>query len=141
LVNRGQLIRSVADKTGVAKKDVEQVYEHTIRAIQDAVKSGERVALSGFGAFRQRVTKARKAGMQRNPFTGDMVKVGAKPAKKAPRFTPAKQFKEYVGGSLKLPALTAAKPAAKAAKAAKKSAKKAPAKKGAKKGAKKAKRR
>ncbi len=138
-MNRGQLIRSVAEKTGVAKRDVEQVYEHTMRAIQDAVKSGERVALSGFGAFRQRVTKARKAGMQRNPFTGEMVKVAAKPAKKAPRFTPAKQFKEYVGGSVKLPPLkSAAKPAAKPAKkaATKKAAKKAPAKK-----AKKAKRR
>ena len=132
MVNRGQLLRSVADKTGMARKDVEQVYEHTLRAIQDAVKSGERVALTGFGAFRQRVTKARKAGMQRNPFTGEMVKVGAKPAKKAPRFTPAKQFKEYVGGGLKLPALPASKPAAKPAKKAagkKKAAKKAPAKK------------
>lgn len=116
----------------MARKDVEQVYEHTLRAIQDAVKSGERVALTGFGAFRQRVTKARKAGMQRNPFTGEMVKVGAKPAKKAPRFTPAKQFKEYVGGGLKLPALPASKSAAKPAKKAagkKKAAKKAPAKK------------
>lgn len=131
-MNRGQLLRTVADKTGMARKDVEQVYEHTLRAIQDAVKSGERVALSGFGAFRQRVTKARKAGMQRNPFTGDMVKVGAKPAKKAPRFTPAKQFKDYVGGSLKLPALSTARPAAKKT-AAKKAARKAPAKKGAKK--------
>lgn len=139
-MNRGQLLRSVAEKTGMARKDVEQVYEHTLRAIQDAVKSGERVALTGFGAFKQRVTKARKAGMQRNPFTGDMVKVGAKPAKKAPRFTPAKQFTDYVGGSVKLPALPANKPAAKPAKkaAGKKASRKAPAKK---KAAKKAKRR
>lgn len=135
MVNRGQLIRGVSEKTGVARKDVEMVWDHAIRSIQDAVKSGERVALTGFGAFRQRVTKARKAGMQKNPFTGEMVKVAARPAKKAPRFTPAKQFKDYVGGGLKLPALATAKPAAKPAKkaAAKKTAKRAPAKKGAKK--------
>ena len=122
-LNRSQLLKDVADRTGMARKEVEQVYEHTLRTIQDAVKSGQKVALSGFGRFQQRVTKARKAGMARNPFTGEMVQVGAKPAKKLPKFLPAKQFKEYVSGTMKLPAL--AKPAA----PKKASAKKAPAKK------------
>ncbi|GAC1416003.1 MAG: hypothetical protein NVSMB57_11410 [Actinomycetota bacterium] len=139
-MNRAQLLRDVSEKTGMARKEVEQVYEHTLRSIQDAVRKGEKVALTGFGRFGQRVTAARKAGMQKNPFTGEMVKVAARPARKAPRFTPAKQFKEYVAGVTKLPPLaTGSAPAKKtsaAAKPAKKSgAKKTTAKKTAKKSA------
>lgn len=126
-------MKTVADKSGMARKEVEQVYELTIRSIQDAVRRGEKVALSGFGKFSQRVTAARKAGMARNPFTGEMVKVAARPARKAPRFSPAKQFKEYVSGALKsLPAIAAAKPKKSAAKKSaprKAAAKKGPAKK------------
>ena len=138
-MNRAQLLRDVSEKTGMARKEVEQVYEHTLRSIQDAVRKGEKVALTGFGRFGQRVTAARKAGMQKNPFTGEMVKVAARPARKAPRFTPAKQFKEYVAGVTKLPPLaTGPAPAKKASasKPAKKSgAKKTAAKKPAKKSA------
>jgi DNA-binding protein HU-beta len=131
-LNRSQLLKQVSERTGMARKEVEQVYEHTVRTIQDAVKKGEKVALTGFGRFTQRVQAARKAGMGKNPFTGETIKIAARPERKLPRFAPAKQFKEYVSGSMRLPALPAAKPAAKktASKSAprKASAKKAPAK-------------
>lgn len=131
-MNRAQLLRTVSDKTGMAKKEVEQVYDTLVRTVQDSVKKGEKVALTGFGNFTQRVRKGRKAGTARNPFTGEMIKVAARPAMKLPKFVPAKQFKEYVSGALKT--LPGAKPAKKASKKgpAKKAAKKAPAKKGAK---------
>jgi DNA-binding protein HU-beta len=119
------MLRTVSDKTGMAKKEVEQVYDHMVNVVADSVKKGEKVALTGFGNFTQRVRKARRAGMVRNPFTGEMVKAAARPAMKLPKFTPAKQFKDYVSGQLK--SMPGAKPAKKAA------AKKAPAKKGAKK--------
>lgn len=128
-LNRSQLLKQVSERTGMARKEVEQVYEHTVRTIQDAVKSGRKVALTGFGRFQQRVQAARKAGMGKNPFTGETIKIAARPERRLPKFLPAKQFKEYVSGSLKLPALPASKPAAKAP--AKKAApKKAAAKKG-----------
>jgi DNA-binding protein HU-beta len=125
-LNRSQLLKTVSERTGMARKEVEQVYEHTLRTIQDAVKRGEKVALSGFGRFQQRVQAARKAGMGKNPFTGETIKIAARPERRLPKFLPAKQFKEYVSGQAKLPAL--AKPAAKPA-AKKAAAKKAPAKK------------
>jgi DNA-binding protein HU-beta len=127
-LNRSQLLKTVSERTGMARKEVEQVYEHTLRTIQDAVKRGEKVALSGFGRFQQRVQAARKAGMGKNPFTGETIKIAARPERRLPKFLPAKQFKEYVSGQAKLPALPAAKPAAKAAPK-KAAAKKAPAKK------------
>lgn len=114
----------------MARKEVEQVYEHTVRAIQDAVRRGEKVALTGFGNFKQRVTAARRAGLRKDPFTGEMRNFPARPSKKAPRFLPAKQFKEYVSGAVKLPALPAAKPAARKAAPKKSAPKKASARKG-----------
>ena len=126
-LNRSALLKQVSERTGMARKEVEQVYEHTLRTIQDAVKKGEKVALTGFGRFTQRVQAARKAGMGKNPFTGETIKIAARPERRLPRFSPAKQFKEYVSGTAKLPALPAAKSAAKKS-AAKKAAKKAPAK-------------
>lgn len=115
-MNRAQLIRTVTERTGMARKEVEQVWEHAVRAIQDSVRKGEKVGVTGFGNFTQRVRKARKAGMQKNPFTGEMVKVAARPAQKLPKFVPAKQFKEYVSGSLKsLPAVGGASTAKKTA--------------------------
>ena len=134
-LNRSALLKQVSERTGMARKEVEQVYEHTLRTIQDAVKRGEKVALTGFGRFQQRVQAARKAGMGKNPFTGETIKIAARPERRLPKFLPAKQFKEYVSGAAKLPALPAAKPAAKSA--AKKSA---PKKAGAKKSAAKKKR-
>jgi DNA-binding protein HU-beta len=130
-LNRSQLLKSVSERTGMARKEVEQVYEHTLRTIQDAVKGGQKVALTGFGRFTQRVQAARKAGMGKNPFTGETIKIAARPERRLPRFSPAKQFKEYVSGTTKLPALPkpAAKPAAKKAAPKKAAAKKAPAKK------------
>ena len=134
-LNRSQLLKTVSERTGMARKEVEQVYEHTVRTIQDAVKSGRKVALTGFGRFQQRVQAARKAGMGKNPFTGETIKIAARAERRLPKFLPAKQFKEYVSGSLKLPALPAAKPASAPKKAGAKktapkkaSAKKAPAK-------------
>jgi hypothetical protein len=78
--------------------------------------------------------------LRKDPFTGEMRNFPARPAKKAPRFLPAKQFKEYVSGGIKAlpkpntrPQALAADGGKSAKPAAKKSAKKAAPKKSAKK--------
>lgn len=109
-MNRSQFLNAVADKAKAHRRDVEHVWEAAVAVIGDSMKKGEAVAVSGFGKFSQRVTKPRKAGMAKNPFTGEMVKVSAKPARKAPKFTPAKPLKEYVSGSAKAMPLKATKP-------------------------------
>jgi DNA-binding protein HU-beta len=146
-LNRSKFLNSVAERAGASRRDVEHVWEHALGVIQDAIKKGEDVSITGFGKFKQKVTAARKAGLRKDPFTGEMRHFPARPAKKAPRFLPAKQFKEYVGGGLKALPKVNTRPQAlaadggKAKPAAKKSAKKAAPKKGARKPAKKAKRR
>ena len=148
-LNRSKFLNSVAERANASRRDVEHVWENALGVIQDAIKKGEDVSITGFGKFKQKVTAARKAGMRKDPFTGEMRHFAARPAKKAPRFLPAKQFKEYVGGGLKSLPKPNTRPQAlaadggKAKPAAKKAAKKAAPKKkaAARKPAKKAKRR
>jgi DNA-binding protein HU-beta len=130
----------VSERANASRRDVEHVWEHALGVIQDAIKKGEDVSITGFGKFKQKVTAARKAGLRKDPFTGEMRNFPARPAKKAPRFLPAKQFKEYVSGGIKAlpkpntrPQALAADGGKSAKPAAKKSAKKAAPKKSAKK--------
>jgi DNA-binding protein HU-beta len=132
-LNRSKFLNTVADRANASRRDVEHVWEHALGVIQDAIKKGEDVSISGFGKFKQKVTAARKAGMRKDPFTGEMRHFAARPAKKAPRFLPAKQFKEYVGGGLKALPKVNTRPQALATATAKPAAKKAAPKKAAKK--------
>lgn len=147
-MNRSQFLNTVAERTGAHKRDVEHVWENALAVIADGIKKGQGVSITGFGKFKQRVIKARPAGMARNPFTGEQVKVSARPKSVAPKFVPAKALKESVAGRAKWtspntrpmalagagPAKAAPKKAAPKKKAAKKTAKKAaPKKKAAKK--------
>lgn len=97
-MNRSQFLRTVSERTKAHRRDVEHVWEHALATIQEAVRKGEDVSITGFGKFKQKVTAARKAGLRKDPFTGEMRNFPARPAKKAPRFLPAKQFKEFVAG-------------------------------------------
>jgi len=137
-LNRSKFLNSVAERANASRRDVEHVWENALGVIQDAIKKGEDVSISGFGKFKQKVTAARKAGLRKDPFTGEMRNFPARPAKKAPRFLPAKQFKEYVSGGLKALPKPNTRPQALAAPTTKPAAKKAAPKKAAKKSAKKA---
>ena len=132
-LNRSKFLNSVAERSKASRRDVEHVWENALGVIQDAIKKGEDVSITGFGKFKQKVTAARKAGLRKDPFTGEMRHFAARPAKKAPRFLPAKQFKEYVGGGLKALPKINTRPQALAAETAKPAAKKAAPKKAAKK--------
>jgi DNA-binding protein HU-beta len=130
-LNRSKFLNSVAERANASRRDVEHVWENALGVIQDAIKKGEDVSITGFGKFKQKVTAARKAGLRKDPFTGEMRNFPARPAKKAPRFLPAKQFKEYVAGNLKALPKSNTRPQALAADSGKAAPKKAAAKKAA----------
>jgi DNA-binding protein HU-beta len=130
-LNRSKFLNSVADRAGASRRDVEHVWEHALGVIQEAIKKGEDVSITGFGKFKQKVTAARKAGLRKDPFTGEMRNFPARPAKKAPRFLPAKQFKDYVSGTLKALPKSNTRPQLLAGDGAKAAPKKAAAKKAA----------
>jgi DNA-binding protein HU-beta len=121
-VNKSQLIDTLAARFDGNKKDAQYALEAVLDTITRTVASGERVAITGFGAFEK---LDRPARMVRNPATG--VKKRAKKTS-VPKFRAGANLKAVVSGAKKLPRLAATK----AAPAAKAPAAKAPATKAAK---------
>ena len=89
-MNKTELIASVAEKSGITKKDAERVINATLDTITAELTKGNRVQLSGFGIFE---VKARQARMGRNPRTKEAVEI---PATKQPVFKASKSFKDTV---------------------------------------------
>ncbi|AFZ47550.1 bacterial nucleoid protein Hbs [Cyanobacterium stanieri PCC 7202] len=89
-MNKGELVDAVAEKASVTKKQADSVISATVEAIMEAVSSGDKVTLVGFGSFESRDRKAREG---RNPKTGEKMDI---PATKVPAFSAGKLFKERV---------------------------------------------
>ena len=83
-MNKTELIAVVAEKSGMTKKDTEQIVNATFDTIASALMKGEKVQLSGFGIFE---TKEREARVGRNPRTKEAIQI---PASKAPAFKASK---------------------------------------------------
>jgi DNA-binding protein HU-beta len=89
-MNKGELVDAVAVKASVTKKQADAVVTAALEAIMEAVSSGDKVTLVGFGSFESRERKAREG---RNPKTGDKMDI---PATRVPAFSAGKLFKEKV---------------------------------------------
>ncbi|MCY7977426.1 HU-related DNA-binding protein HupN [Bacillus inaquosorum] len=87
-MNKTELIAKVAEKQRVSKKEAVPSVEKVFDTISEALKSGEKVSIPGFGTFEVRKRAARKG---RNPQTGEEIDI---PATKAPAFKPAKALKD-----------------------------------------------
>jgi DNA-binding protein HU-beta len=110
-VNKSQLVDALAQHFEGNKKQAQQALESVLDTITREVARGEKVAITGFGAFEKVVKDARWV---RNPRTGERIK-----AKKTavPRFRPGAELKNVVSGAKKLPRIAVAK-ASSATKAA-----------------------
>lgn len=89
-MNKTDLVNVVAANTQIAKKDVDAVLAATFAAVADALKSGDKVQLIGFGNFEVKEVAAHEG---RNPKTGDTIQI---PASKKPSFTASKVLKDQV---------------------------------------------
>jgi DNA-binding protein HU-beta len=95
-VNKAQLIDRLSGQLG-SKKAATDAVEAVVDTITRAVASGEKVAITGFGAF-ERVARPARTG--RNPRTGEAVKIKKTTV---PKFKPGQGFKDVVSGAKKLP--------------------------------------
>jgi len=86
-VGKKELVTLVAERTGLPKKEVAQIYDALIEAIREQVKAGNTVNVKGLGIFRPVEKSAREV---RNPQTGGKVQV---PAKVVLKFKPARSVK------------------------------------------------
>jgi len=89
-MNKSDLIQTVAEKSGLTKKDSASALDAMLDSITESLAKGESVQLIGFGAFEVRNRQAR-AG--RNPATAETIKIKAS---KAPAFKAGKALKEKV---------------------------------------------
>ena len=90
-MNKSELIATVADRTGLAKKDADKAVAAMLETIAGELANGEKVQLAGFGTFE---IKQREARLGRNLRTNEAVQI---PASKTPVFKPSKALKDMVG--------------------------------------------
>ncbi|MDF2935480.1 MAG: hup [Paenibacillaceae bacterium] len=89
-MNKSDLIAKVAESSELSKKDATKAVEAVFEAITEALQSGDKVQLVGFGNFEVRERSARKG---RNPQTGKEIDI---PASKVTSFKPGKALKDGV---------------------------------------------
>jgi DNA-binding protein HU-beta len=87
-VNKNELVQKLADRTGLQKSDAQKAVDGVFECIEEALKAGDEVRLTGFGVF---AVAQRKGGKGRNPQTGAEIVI--KPSKQ-PRFRAGKQLKD-----------------------------------------------
>jgi len=87
-MNKSELVDAIADKTGIAKTQVDEVIKGMTETVETQVAKGDKISIPGFISF-QKVNRAARTG--RNPRTGDAVDV---PAKRVPYFKAGKAMRE-----------------------------------------------
>lgn len=89
-MNRQELIRAMATKTGQTQKDTEASLIAFMDVVMESLAKNERIGLVGFGTF-EVSERAEREG--RNPQTGETIILKAS---KTPRFKAGKAFKDML---------------------------------------------
>ena len=89
-MTKADLINAIAEKAEFSKKDSEKALNAVISSITDALVSGDKVQIVGFGTFEVRQRDAKEAI---NPRTKEKIQI---PAKKAPAFKAGEALKDVV---------------------------------------------
>jgi integration host factor subunit beta len=92
---KSELIERIARKQShLAYKDIELAVKSLLEQMSNALSSGERIEIRGFGSFSLHYRPPRSG---RNPKTGGSVSL---PGKYVPHFKPGKELRERVNDSL-----------------------------------------
>lgn len=88
-MNKAELIQKLMEKAGgCSKAETERYLDGFVEVVTNALKAGDEVAISGFGAFS---AKTRAARMGVNPKTGAKIQI---PSMKRPKFKAGKNLKD-----------------------------------------------
>jgi integration host factor subunit beta len=102
-MTKADLVEEVIRVTELPRKESEVIVETIFDSIIQALQTGDKIEIRGFGSFR---TRQRRGRTGRNPKTGAKVEV---PPKRIPFFKPSKELKDFVNSET---AATAASSAA-----------------------------
>lgn len=89
-MNKADLISAISKESDIPKNQAGAALESFCNAVTDALKSGEKVNIMGFGSFE---VKTRKARVGRNPRTNEEIQI---PEKKVAKFNPGKALQEQI---------------------------------------------
>ena len=90
-MTKSELIEKVVQSHGMLNVKVSEIVVNTVfDSIEEALKSGDKVEIRGFGSFTIRERLGREA---RNPKSGEVVRI---PSKKTPFFKTGKDLNERV---------------------------------------------
>ncbi len=90
-MTKSELIACLAERyPRLVVKDADFVVNTILEAMSDALSTGQRIEIRGFGSFS---LNCRSPRVGRNPKSGDKVMV---PEKRAPHFKPGKELRERV---------------------------------------------
>ena len=89
-LSKQDVISSVADATGLSKRDASGAVDAVVNTIKNALAEGNSVGLIGFGTFEVKTRAARK-GL--NPQTKEVIDI---PEKTVPSFKAGKELKDAV---------------------------------------------
>lgn len=89
-MTKADLVERVAGKTGLSKSDIAVVVDAFLDAVKHTLETGHNIEIRGFGTFKVKERKARKA---RNPRTGEEVPVANR---MVPVFKPSNEFKSMI---------------------------------------------
>jgi integration host factor beta subunit len=92
-MTKTELIDRLASKLAMSKADAENTLNLILDDIVAALKTGDRVNISGFGTFS---VSERQARTGRNPKTGESIQIAAS---RSARFKPGKQLKDSLNES------------------------------------------
>jgi len=73
-MTRSELIVEVASRADITVSESDRLIRTVIDTLRDAIASGEKITISGFGTFER---KMRKATVARNPKTGEPMRIEA----------------------------------------------------------------
>ncbi|MEN5145768.1 HU family DNA-binding protein [Brevundimonas diminuta] len=91
-MTRTELIGRMAEAAGITREQAKLALEAFTDQVTGSLVQGRDVRLVGFGSF---IAVDRKAGVARNPQTGEQI---ARPASRTARFRPGEGLKSALNG-------------------------------------------
>ena len=89
-MTKADLVEEIAQATGVSRNHTAIIVDELLNSVCRALSDGKHLEIRGFGTFKVRERRARRA---RNPRSGTEVLV---PAKLVPVFKPSRELKALV---------------------------------------------
>lgn len=89
-MNKSDLIDSIAELSGLSKKDSEKALNAVLDSVVNSLSKGEEISLANFGSFKVKKRASRKG---RNPQTGEEITI---PERNVIVFSAGKNLRESI---------------------------------------------